>query len=83
MYLSFYLFISTTSIYAATEFLTKCSASPGFSVALLQLIQQSTRDISVRQGAATYFKNIIKQQWVSIIISINSITYGATTNPLY
>jgi hypothetical protein len=48
----------------ATEWLEKAEQSPGFSVLLLRVAQDSQTHLSVRQAAAICFKNLVKRNWV-------------------
>jgi hypothetical protein len=51
------------AVFAAETFLGAVKTSPQFSVTLLKLLEAKGNSPVVRQSAAIYFKNIVKNHW--------------------
>ena len=58
--------LDPTNAAAAGAGLKQMESSPEFSTALLRLTSAPAADMSVRQAAATYFKNLVRRSWVCI-----------------
>ncbi|KAH6570430.1 hypothetical protein BASA62_004365 [Batrachochytrium salamandrivorans] len=59
----------------AEKQLAEGEKTPGFSILLLQLIDSTTVDPSVRFAAALYFKNFVKKEWIQHDDDQDKISY--------
>ncbi len=67
----------------AWEYLQSIERTPRFTLTLLQLTESTLLDSSVRQSAATMFKNIVRRMWA--VRKPSALSYANINNipPLF